>query len=86
MVDKIVKLENDAKYVLLDETTIDNVKYYLGLRLDEKNEPTDKYLYFEEKKEEKQMFLKPIKDDKVKDLLLTSFTINYLDKVYDEAL
>ena len=86
MVDKIVKLSNGIRYVLLDETTLEDTKYYLGLRLNEKKEPTDKYLYFEEKREGKNMLLKPIEDDKTKDLLLTSFTINYLDKVYDELV
>ena len=29
MVDKIVELENNKSYVILDETTLNNIKYYL---------------------------------------------------------
>lgn len=81
MVDKIITLSNQKKYLILDETIIDNKKYYLGLRI-EKNEPTNNYLYFEEIDNNN---LKPIKDEDIKEILLTSFTINYIDKVYDEV-
>jgi len=83
VIDKIIKLADKVKYVLLDETELGGIKYYLGLQLNDIDEPTNKYLYFEEKKEHNNVFLKPICDDKMKDLLLTSFTVNYLDKVYD---
>ena len=81
MVDKIITLNNQKKYLILDETIIDNKKYYLSLRL-ENDEPTNNYLYFEEIDNDN---LKPIIDEKMKDILLTSFTINYVDKVYDEV-
>lgn len=85
MVDKIVELENNKKYVLLDEKELDNTKYYFGLRLNEKEEPANNYLFFEELKEGNDTFLTPIEDENVKGLLLTAFTVNYLDKVYDEV-
>ena len=85
MVDKIVELENEKSYVLLDETLLDNVKYYFGLRLNENEEPTNNYLFFEESKEGGNTFLTPIEDDDMKGLLLTTFTVNFLDKVYDEV-
>ena len=85
MVDKIVELENNKSYVILDETTLDNVKYYFGLRLDKKEEPTNNYLFFEEYMEDSNVFLTPIEDEDMKGLLLTAFTVNFLDKVYDEV-
>ena len=85
MVDKIVELENNKSYVLLDETVLDNVKYYFGLRLDANEEPTNNYLFFEESKEGVDTFLTPIVDEDMKGLLLTAFTVNFLDKVYDEV-
>ena len=85
MVDKIVELENSKSYVLLDETLLNNVKYYFGLRLNEKEEPTNNYLFFEESKEGIDTFLTPISDEDMKGLLLTAFTVNFLDKVYDEV-
>ena len=85
MVDKIIELENKKSYVILDETSLDNVKYYFGLRLDEKEEPTNNYLFFEEIIDSEDVYLNPIDDEKMKGVLLTTFSINYLDKVYDEV-
>ena len=84
MVDKIVELENNKNYVILDETLLNNVKYYFGLRLNENEEPTNNYLFFEEFKEGINTFLTPV-DEEMKGLLLTAFTVNFLDKVYDEV-
>lgn len=85
MVDKIVELENDKNYIILDETLLDNIKYYFGLRLDENEEPTNNYLFFEESREGLDTFLTPIENENMKGLLLTAFTVNFLDKVYDEV-
>lgn len=85
MVDKIVELENNKRYAILDETLLENTKYYFGLRLNEKEEPTNNYLFFEEYKEDNDIFLTPIENENMKGLLLTAFTVNFLDKVYDEV-
>lgn len=80
MLDKIITLDNKKKYLIIDETIIDNTKYYLAI-LFENNKQSNKYLYFEEINNNN---LKPIIDEDIKDILLTSFTINYIDKAYDE--
>lgn len=85
MVDKIVELENNKSYVILDETIMNNVKYYFGLRLDENEEPTNNYLFFEETLDGNNTFLTPVEEDNMKGLLLTAFTVNLLDKAYDEV-
>ena len=85
MVDKIVELENNKSYVILDETLLNDVKYYFGLRLNKDEEPTNNYLFFEESREGDDAFLTPIEDEDMKGLLLTAFTVNFLDKVYDEV-
>lgn len=85
MVDMIVELENNKNYIILDEIMLKKVKYYFGLRLDENEEPTNNYLFFEESKNGRDTYLMPIEDNNLKDVLLTSFTINFLDKVYDEV-
>ena len=85
MVDKIVELENNNSYVLLDETLLNGVKYYFALRLNKNEEPTNFYLFFEETKEGNDTFLAPVEDDDEKRLLVTAFTVNFLDKVYDEV-
>ena len=83
MVDKIVELDNNRKYVILDSKKLDKINYYFGLRLDKQEEPTNNYLFFEESKFGNDIYLAPVEDDKMKGILLTTFTINYLDKVYD---
>ena len=85
MVDNIVELDNDKKYVLLDSKTVEDVNYYFALRLDEKENPTNNYLFFEEVTDDGDTYLLPVEDDKTIGILLTFFTINYLDKVYDKV-
>lgn len=85
MVDKIVELENNKSYVILDETNLNDIKYYFGLRLDQNEVPTNNYLFFEEILDNDNVYLTPIEDDDMKGLLLTAFTVNFLDKVYDEV-
>lgn len=85
MLDKIVELENDKCYAILDETLLNNAKYYFGLRLDDNDEPTNNYLFFEEEKDDNDTFLIPINDKNMKEILLTAFTVNFLDKAYDEV-
>lgn len=84
MVDKIVELENNKSYLILEETELDDIKYYFGLRLNEKEEPTNNYLFFEETQENNDTYLIPIEDKSLRSSLLTAFTINFLEKVYDE--
>lgn len=81
----IVELENEKKYLILDEVNLKNIKYYFGLRLDENEEPTNNYLFFEETKMDNEVYLIPIDNNELKELLLTTFTVNFLDKVYDEV-
>jgi len=83
MVDKIVELENNRKYVILDSKELNNTKYYYGLRLDKSEEPTNNYLFFEETTVGNDIYLAPVEDEKIRSTLLTAFTINYLDNVYD---
>ena len=85
MVDKIVELENNKSYAIIDETIIDNNKYYFGLRLNDKDEPTNNYLFFTEDKDNNDIYLTPVNDENMKKMLLTAFTVNFLDKVYDEV-
>jgi len=86
MVDTIVELDNNKKYVLLDDKNLNSTNYYLALRLDEHEEPTNNYLFFREIKDEDEIYLAPVEDESLKGILTTAFTVNYLDKVYDEAI
>ena len=83
MVDKIVELENNRKYLILDCENVNNINYYYGIRLDKDEKLTNNYLFFREVKNGNDTYLLPINDEKIKGMLLTTFTINYLDKIYD---
>jgi len=83
MLDKIVELENGYNYVMLDTKKLDDRVFYFGLRLSDNDEPTNHYLFFEELKSDDDVALMPIIDESLKGLLLSVFTINYLDKIYD---
>ena len=83
MVDKIIELENNRKYVILDEKNLGNINYYYGLRLDKNEEPTNNYLFFQEIINNDNVYLAPIEDEKLRNTLLTTFTINHLTQVYD---
>ena len=85
MVDKIVELEDNSKYVLLDEKELNNIRYYYGLKLNDKEEPTDNYLFFEEIKDNNDIYLLPVLDEQIKGILATLFTINYVNKASDKT-
>ena len=73
MVDKIVKFKNKQEYLILEETFLDNVTYYLGVKVLDDDVPTSEYLFFEKIEKNKDTILNPIKDKELRGLLLTSF-------------
>ena len=83
MVDQIVKFKNDEEYLILDETVLDNKTYYLGIKIEENNEPTSIYLFFEKVEKEGKVILNPVWDESMKGLLLTSFTVNFVNMTYE---
>ena len=83
MVDKVVELDDDKNYLILDSTKLENVNYYYAVRLDENDDPTNHFLFFEESLDEGNTYFTPVEDEATKGLLLTVFTVNLLDKVYD---
>lgn len=85
MVDKIVELENDEKYLILDSKELDSVNYYYALLLDNDENPTQEYLFFKEEKDDNDLYLLPVTDNKLEKTLITAFSINYVDKAYDNV-
>lgn len=83
MEEKIVELENGNSYVMLEKKVLENRIFYFALRLADNDEPTNNYLFFEEMKVEDEVGLMPVTDEDTKGLLLTAFTVDFLDKVYD---
>lgn len=83
MVDQIVELEDNRSYVILDKVDLEGRIFYYALRLNEKEEPTNNYLFFEELKENGETFLNKVEDKDEKFILLNAFAINYADMAYD---
>ena len=84
MVDKIIKFKNNEEYLILDETILDAKTYYLGIKVEANNEPTSIYLFFEKIEKEGKVILNPIWDEAMKGLLLTAFTVNFMNMTYEE--
>ena len=85
MVDKIVKFKNNMEYLILDEAELNEKTYYLGIKVNENDTPTSIYLFFERIDSGDKVILSPVWDDKLKGLLLTAFTTNFVDMSYEEG-
>ena len=83
MVDKIVELDDDRSYVLLDKVDLEGRVFYFALRLNDKEEPTNNYLFFEESKEDGETKLKKVVDKDEKFILLNAFAINFSELAED---
>lgn len=83
MVDQIVELENGNLYLVLDTTVASNRVFYFGVRLDEKEQPTKNYLFFEELKNDNETFFDIVEDEEMKGALLVAFSANYVNMAYD---
>ena len=86
MVDKIVKFKNNQEYLILEETVLDNMTYYLGVKVLDDDVPTSEYLFFEKIEKNDNTILNPIKDKELRGLLLTYFTTNFLNMTYEEGV
>ncbi len=75
--DTIITLEDNEKYVLLDQVELENGKYFLALELDENEEPTRHYEIFEEEVEDGESYMTIVEDKNLKDALMVNFTLNY---------
>ena len=75
--DTIITLEDNEKYVLLDEVKIDDLKYFLALRLTEDEQPTRDYEIFEEEIEDGDSYMTIVDDQNLKESLMVNFTLNY---------
>lgn len=75
--DTIITLEDNEKFVLLDEVKLENGKYFLALKLTEDEQPTKKYEIFEEEIEDGESYMSIVEDANLKEALMVNFTLNY---------
>ena len=79
--DTIITLDDNSIYALLDETTIDEKKYFFAVKLDNKNNPTTEYEIFECVIENGETYMDILEDDNFKESILVDFTNNYIKMV-----
>lgn len=75
--DTIITLEDNEKYVLLDEVELETGKYFLALQLTEDEQPTRHYEIFEEELEDGESYMSIVDDKDLKESLMINFTLNY---------
>lgn len=85
MINNVVTLEGNENWYLSDETEQNNIKYYLGVKLDENEEPTNESRIFMEEREGEDVFLTEVEDKQVFNYLSAIFASKYNDKV-DEII
>lgn len=60
---RIIELANTVKLLITDECVYNNIQYYIGVMLDEQNEPTKVVMVFEKKEIDGETFIKVIEDN-----------------------
>lgn len=73
----IITLNNGKKYEILMESELEDKKYYLTVELNEENEDTENYLFFEVAMRDGQENLRLIKDQAKLEELVVLFSVNY---------
>ncbi|MBQ7141063.1 MAG: hypothetical protein IJO32_06140 [Bacilli bacterium] len=82
IVDTVIDLDNNKHYLLLDETMIEDKKYFFAVGVKEDlSSPTNEYVFIEEITKNGKLYAKEVKDKKISDFLLTIFTKNYVEYV-----
>ncbi len=77
--DTIITLEDNAEYALLDETTVDNKKYFFAVKIDkETGNPTKEFEVFEEEKDGDDIYMNTVEESDFKQAILVDFTNNYM--------
>lgn len=76
-VDNVILLEDNKKYLLLDETELDNKKYFYAVEVtDDKLEPTDNFAFLEEKIANQKVYVSQVQNQDLITSLLIIFTNN----------
>jgi len=72
-IDKIITLDNNLKYMYLDQGVYNGKNYFLASLLGNDNLPTKEITIFEETIMGKTSFVSTIKDEKIYNLLIEYF-------------
>lgn len=83
--DTIITLEDNSVYVLLDETKIEDEKYFFAVKLDENNNPTTEYEVFKCEEDDGEIYMDTLEDEILKQSILVDFTNNFIKEIEESA-
>ena len=66
VLDNIITLENGCDYAILDETEVENRKFYFAVKVDSNEEPLDEYEIFEEHTDSGDVYIDILEDGDLK--------------------
>lgn len=84
-VDEIIELENETSYLLLLDSTIDNTNYFLTVKLNEQEEPTNDYIVLKEITENNETYIQKVTDPIILSKLITEYSLDYESDYLEEA-
>lgn len=73
---EIIDLENNTSYLLLLNSEIDNKNYFLAVRLEKDDTPTQDYIILKEMNENNESYIQKVNDPFILSKLITEY---YLD-------
>lgn len=73
---EIIDLENNTSYLLLLDNEIDNKNYFLAVRLEKDDTPTQDYIILKEINENNESYIQKVNDPFILSKLITEY---YLD-------
>lgn len=73
---EIIDLENNTSYLLLLDNEIDNKNYFLAVRLEKDDTPTQDYIVLKEINENNESYIQKVNDPFILSKLITEY---YLD-------
>ena len=83
-VDEIIDLENGKSYLLLLDSVIDNVKYFLAVGLNEKDEPNNDYIVLKEITENTEIYIQKVTDPVILSKLINDYSEDYQEDFIEE--
>ena len=77
----IITLDDNSEYALLDDTIINEKKYFFAVKVDINKNPTTSYEVFVEVYEDGEYFIDVLDESDFKQSILLDFSNNYMKKV-----
>ena len=76
-VDEIIDLENGTSYLLLLDSKIDTNNYFLAVKLDANEEPTNDYIVLKEINENNETYTQKVTDPIILSKLIEEYSLDY---------